>query len=405
MTDSPIPVAPERHHLFESALSLAASKTAEDEHALGVLFPYVTDDTGAWRTLPASMSAGYVGENWSHGNWFCGFWVGLLAAAHVHTGRLEFLDLARERMTLVAPRAGDPNTHDIGFIFTGSAIPLYRLTGEETFARIAQRAADRLRARLIATRNGAYISSWGPLDDPRGRKSSAIDTMTNLPLLYWAADYSGDSSFRLVGQAHADKTAEAFIRPDGWTYHAVEYDAETGDRLRGYTFQGYADESRWSRGQAWAIYGFSATAAATGRADYLEIAGRLADTYLASLDASRVPYWDADDPAIPNAPRDSSSAAIVASALFDMAALEGNAARRNAWSDHGLAMLETLCRDYLATEAGHRGLLKHSCYSKPHGEGVDSATLFGDFFLVEALCKVLHPGSLFGMPTSLTELA
>src|SRR6185437_8917889 len=125
---------------YENALDLLAGKLLEDESHLGVEFPYVTDESGAWR----------------------------------------FLDIAHERMQLVAQRARDGNTHDIGFIFESSAIPAYRVTGESAYATVALEAADRLRRRLITTRKGAYLSAWGPLDDNRGRRSSAIDTMANL---------------------------------------------------------------------------------------------------------------------------------------------------------------------------------------------------------------------------------
>ncbi len=388
---------------FEEALDLMVRKTVEDERRIGIEFPYVTNDAGAWRTWPASVSAGYDGDAWSHGNWFCGFWVGLLLACHLRSGEKDFLDWARERMRLVEPRADDANTHDIGFIFCGSAVPFFRLTGEIRHAETALRAADRLRARLINTPRGGFISSWGPLSDERGRRSSAIDTMANLPLLYWAAEKADDGSFRLAGESHARMTREAFIRPDGWTYHAVEYDLWSGNIHRGYTFQGYGDESRWTRGQAWAIYGYTATAAATGKLEYLELAGRLADSYLRHLDGSRVPFWDADDPAIPNAIRDSSAAAIAASAMLEMAALYPLPGDGRRWAGEGIAILESLCRDYLAREGAHRGLLKHACYSKPHGEGTDSAVMFGDYFFVEALCRIFYPGTLSALPSRLGQ--
>ena len=255
----------ERRAAYGEALDLLAKKLVEDERTLGVEFPYVTAPDGSWRTMPASRSAGYAGDAWSHGNWFCGFWVGLHLAAHFWTGEQRYLDFAKERMVLVAPRAADPNTHDIGFIFWGSAIPLFHVTGDPHYASLALSAADRLRARLITTPKGAFISSWGPLADLRGRKSSAIDTMANLPLLYWAADHTDDGSFRLAAEAHALMTRAAFVRADLSTYHAVEYDLASGERTRGFTFQGAFDESCWPRGQAWAIYGFAATARATGK--------------------------------------------------------------------------------------------------------------------------------------------
>lgn len=124
------------------------------------------------------------------------------------------------------------------------------------------------------------MSSWGPLTDERGRKSSAIDTMGNLSLLYWAANYTDDGSFRHVAEPHAEKSAQAFIRPDDSTYHAVEFDTQSGRRVRGYTFQGSGNESTWARGQVWAIYGFVNTARETGDRIYVLLAERLLSYYL-----------------------------------------------------------------------------------------------------------------------------
>ena len=379
---------------YEQALDLLAVKLIEDEAHLGVEFPYVTDETGRWRTMPASRSAGYAGAEWSHGNWFCGFWVGLLIAAHLRTGDARLLEIAQERMRLVAQRAQDGNTHDIGFIFESSAIPLYRVTGDRAYAAMAMEAADRLRRRLITTRKGAYVSAWGPLDDARGRRSSAIDTMANLPLLNWAAEYADDGSFRMAAEQHARMTRDAFIRPDLSTYHAVEYDVVTGERTRGYTFQGYADESCWTRGQGWAIYGFAETARATGKIEYLTLAERLAEYYLARMGDRLVPFWDFDDPAIPNCPLDSATGGIVASAFLTMAQLHPDPQAGERWRSRAFAILDALCETCLAVEPTHRGLLKHGCYSKPHNIGPDSAVLFGDWFFTEALCTAAAPGKI-----------
>ena len=229
---------------FREALDILSAKLREDEDHLGVSFPYVTGTDGRWRTMLASVSAGYQDKAWSHGNWFCGFWIGLLLAAYLHRGEQDVLGIVAERMRLIAPRADDPNTHDIGFIFHNSAVPAAYVTGDTAYVDLAIRAADRLRRRVITTGRGAYLSSWGPLSDQRGRSSSAIDTMANLPLLYWAAEASGDGSFKLVGETHALATADAFVRPDMSTYHAVEYDVISGERIRGYTFQGFSDEFR-----------------------------------------------------------------------------------------------------------------------------------------------------------------
>nr|WP_255631652.1 glycoside hydrolase family 88 protein [Caballeronia sp. dw_19] len=324
----------------------------------------------------------------------CGFWVGLLLTSYLHTGDQKYLGWARERMRLVAQRAQDPNTHDIGFIFDSSAVPGFHITGDPWYAQIALEAADKLRARLVTTRGGAYLASWGPLSDPRGRSASAIDTMANLSLLYWAANHSDDGSYRLAADAHAAMTANAFIRPDDSTYHAVEYDMESGARKRGYTYQGAFDESAWSRGQAWAIYGYVNSARETGKSAYLALAERLAEYYLRRLDGRQVPPWDFDARGADAEVKDTAAAAIVASALLELGRLHSDAARGGRWCKRGLDMLEALCRDEFAYESTHRGLLKHSCYSKPHNEGVTGATMFGDFYFAEALCRVMLPGKL-----------
>ena len=262
----------------------------------------------------------------------------------------------------------------------------------------ALRAAERLRARLVTTPKGAFISSWGPISDIRGRRSSAIDTMANLPLLYWGADYTDDGSFRAAAEAHARMTRLGFVRADLSTYHAVEYDLATGERQRGYTFQGYADESAWSRGQTWAVLGYAATAAATGNLDYLQLAGRLADYFLDRLGSAAVPPWDFDDPAGAGATRDSSAGAILANGLLQIAAVHPDAAERRRRTGQAIHILQNLCEHALARDPAHRGLLRHGCYSRPHNEGTDAAVLFGDFYFVDSLMRLLMPGRFAPQP-------
>lgn len=387
--------------MFGEALDLLAAKMREDESTLGVRFPYVTKPDGTWDTMLASHSAGYTGASWSHGNWFCGFWIGLLLIAHLRSGDPALLDIARERLRLIADRARDPNTHDIGFIFLSSAMPAHHITGDAAAADMALCAARQLRARLVRTDSGAYISSWGPHSDIRGRQSSAIDTMANIPLLYWAAEHSGDDSFLVAGEMHAQMTERAFVRADLSTYHAVEYDLPSGRRRRGYTFQGYGDESFWSRGQGWAILGFADTARATGQIDYMEKAHQLADRFLEALgDATSAP-WDFDDPAGPNATLDTAASAIVADALLEIAALEPDLALAARRRDQAVKILRDLCSHHLARDPSHRGLLLHGCYSKPQDIGADAAVLFGDYYFAEALLKVVAPGAFRPVPERL----
>lgn len=386
---------PDNHaKAFSEALNLLSRKMLEDEPSLGVSFPYVTRPDGTWDLMPASVSAGYSGDAWSHGNWFCGFWVGLHLVSHLHGGNGEHLAIATERMRLVAPRSHDPNTHDIGFIFLSSALPLFHLTADPLHRETGLEAARLLRARLVRTDRGGYVSSWGPHDDQRGRRSSAIDTMANLPLLYWAGEQTRDDSFTVAAELHAQSTERTFIREDLSTYHAVEYDLPAGTRNRGYTFQGLGDESFWSRGQGWAILGYAETARATGNRRYLDLAHRLADRFLEALAGRSSAPWDFDDPAGDDATLDTAASAIVANALLQMADLEPDAGIAGKRRDQAIALLEDLCREHLSRDPSERGLLRHGCYSKPHNIGPDAAVLFGDYYFAEALLMVLKPGAL-----------
>jgi unsaturated chondroitin disaccharide hydrolase len=229
-----------------------------------------------------------------------------------------------------------------------------------------------------------------------------IDTMPVLPLLYWATEESKDADFRVAGEAHARTTQEHFIRPDYSSVHAVEFDPASGRSMRKFTFRGYADDSCWSRGQAWAIYGFVATARATRRIEYLQLAERLTGHFFARLDATLIPFWDFDDPSNPDSARDSSAAAIVASALLGLSALHPDTSSGAEWKRRGLELLAKLCGHCLAKDATHRGLLKHGCYRKPNNDGLDCASTYGDFHFVEALCTVCMPNALKPVPSRLT---
>ncbi len=376
---------------IRSALDLIAKKTLEDETKIGSAFPYVTFPDGSWDTMSVSVSAGYTGEDWSHGNWFCGFWVGLLLTSYLHTGDEKYLKLAADRMVLVEERASDGNTHDIGFIFLSSAMPFYRITGDERHRATALRAADKLRSRLVVTDRGSYVSSWGPMTDPRGRAASAIDTMANIPLLYWASKEADDASFRLSAEEHAKMTMLSFNREDNTQFHAVEYDTTTGDRLRGYTYQGAHDDSYWSRGTGWAVMGLAVTAANSGNVDYLNKAIAISEKWFGALGDRAVPPYDYDAKS-DDVPEDSAASAIMAAGLLDLADLYPDQIVASHWREKAEFLIKGLCDGYLANEDGHRGILKHGCYSEPHKIGPDAAVMFGDYFFAEALNRIAFPG-------------
>ena len=378
--------------LFNEALDLLVTKVDQDEQTIGLEFPVVTGASGAWRTMPALNTRAYTGEG-SFGNWFCGFWVGMLLASFLRSGRERFLEAARKRMHLMVPHADDRNTHDIGFNLCTSAPSAYYITGDTWFRDVGLHGANQLRSRLIATERNAFIPSW-PLLHEQGSRTVQIDTMAVLPLLFWAAAESSDLSFGAAAEAHAKTTQQNFVRPDDSTGHAAEFDRVTGLATRKFTFRGYSDDSCWSRGQAWAIYGFVAAARATSKIEYLNLAERLCGHFLSRLDDTLIPFWDFDDSSNPNSPRDSSAAAVVASALLRLSSMHPDTEIGTKWRRHSFALLEKLCEHCLARSTAHRGLLMHGCYRKPNNDGLDCASTYGDFYFVEALCEVCLPNGL-----------
>ncbi|MGH2351541.1 MAG: glycoside hydrolase family 88 protein [Chloroflexota bacterium] len=374
----------ETFDVYDWAVS-QVERTAARLHAEGGrTFPHVTDG-GRWRTWPADVYAGWDGDRWSHGNWTCGFWVGLLWLAYLRTGEARFERWARAFGELVAPRQDDQNTHDLGFVFYPSFALGHWITGDESLKAPAVRAARTLLKRFNP--QGRYLQAWGPLDHPLARRSTAIDTMMNLPLLWWAARVTGEPAFAEAARAHAATSATHYLRPDGSTYHTFTFDPDTGTPLGGGTYQGASADSAWSRGVAWGLYGWALAYREHRDPTFLSAAMRAAAYFLRALPPDLVPPWDFAD-ADPAAPRDSSASAICANALLELGQVHPDAAQRQHFTAHGRAMLEALCRGYLARGTGEDGLLGHAVYSKPHQDAVDSAVIWGDWFFLRALAHL-----------------
>jgi unsaturated chondroitin disaccharide hydrolase len=344
-------------------------------------FPHVTDD-GRWRTWPADVYAGWDGDSWSHGNWTCGFWVGLLWLALSRTHDHRFEEWARHFGDLVAPRQGDENTHDIGFIFYPSFALGHWVTGDEKLREPAVQAARTLITRFNP--RGAYLQAWGPLDHPRARASTAIDTMMNLPLLWWASRITKEPEFAEIARAHATTSARYYLRPDGSTYHIYTFDPDTGAGIEGGTYQGANPDSTWSRGVTWGIYGWALAYREHGDPAFLEAAEKAADYFIGALPADLVPPWDfADDD--PSAPKDSSATAICANAFLELGEVHPDALRRTYYRGMAEAMLASLFKDYLGRDEEGEGILLHSAYSVPHNDGVDSSVMWGEWFFLRAV--------------------
>lgn len=314
-------------------------------------------------------------------NWTMGFWPGILWYAYEASGDAALETAARgytEALDFIARQPA--YDHDIGFIMFPSFGNGFRLTGDPAYKEAVLATAERLAA-LFNPAVGTILS-W-PREVPNfGGHNTIMDNMLNLETLFWAAENGGDPAWKDIAITHADTTMRYNFRPDGTSYHVAVYDAETGAYQYSCTHQGYADDSMWARGQAWGIYGYTMVYRFTREPRFLDFAQKIADVYLARLPEDKVPYWDFCDPEIPNASKDASAAAVVASALLELSTYTDGKYRADAE-----AMLRSLYENYRAPE-GCDSFLLHSTGHHPAGKEIDYSIVYADYYFIEALLRL-----------------
>jgi unsaturated chondroitin disaccharide hydrolase len=318
------------------------------------------------------------GERWTH--WCEGFFPGILWLLYRHTGDPEWRSHAERYSRALEPRRHDRAVHDLGFLFFSTYLRWYHRTGDPALRDVLIEAGRTL---ALRRQKGGYLASFV------GPQSLFIDVMMNVGLILWAANAAGDDALRQVALEHCRTTQRFLVRPDGGTAHEGIFDLETGQFLRQSTHQGWAADSTWSRGLAWAVYGFTAVHRLSGEAEFLATARRCADYYLRRAPRGLVPYWDFDLP--PDGPHrwDGSAAAIAASGFWDLSEAVPEPAEQQRYRGAALTVLQSLCGDdFLARSApGWEGILLHGVYHYHKGLGVDESVAWGDHFFVEALVK------------------
>ena len=220
--------------------------------------------------------------------------------------------------------------------------------------------------------------------------------MMNLELLFWAAKNGGTQRMYDIAFSHAEKTMQNHFRPDGSTYHVLSYDTLDGSLLWKGTHQGYADTSCWSRGQAWALYGFTMSYRFTRDQRFLQTAMRAADYFIDHLPADKVPYWDFQAPNIPNELRDASAAAIAASGLFELSGYSPDDVIKKKYFSTAVSILQSLSRQpYFTENYTVAGIISYAVGNKPAGNDVDVSLIYGDYYYIEALMRYKKLNSQF----------
>jgi len=340
--------------------------------------------------IPRSIDKGQ--QNWrfvNYHDWCSGFWPGVLWYVYEGTHDAQFKTAAdkfsKELRPLSVQKAFD---HDLGFQIFCSFGNGYRLTKNPQYKKIILATADTLAA-LFNPKAGTILS-W-PRSVPNmewPQHNTIIDNMINLEMLFWASKNGGSKKLYDIAVSHAKTTMNNHFRPDYTSYHAVVYNKETGKKIKGVTHQGYADDSMWARGQSWAIYGFTMCYRETKDPAFLDFAQKVSDVYLKGLPTDLIPYWDFNDPAIPNTPRDASAATVVASALLELSTFVKDQAKATAYRLKAEKMLETLSSAQYQSREKNTAFLLHSTGHKPAGSEVDASIIYADYYYIEALLRL-----------------
>lgn len=334
-------------------------------------------------------------------DWTTGFWTGEIwiawENARTEEDKARLLEAGKIQVESFLKRIEehvDVDHHDMGFLYSLSCVAAYKLTGMADARKAALLAADNLLSRFQPV--GEFIQAWGEMG-ARDNYRFIIDCLLNLPLLYWAYEETGEEKYRDVAEKHIHTALANVIREDDSTWHTFFMDPATGKPDHGATCQGYKDGSAWARGQAWGVYGTAVGYRYTKREEYIGYFRRVTRYFLEHLPSDLCPYWDlgfgdGDDEA-----RDSSSAVIAACGMLEMSKYMEKE-ESEYYTSAALKLIHAMISKYSVKDPKiSNGQLLMGTYSKksPYNTcteaGVNECVIWGDYFYMEALHRVLTP--------------
>jgi len=364
----------------EEAWEQAADKVSRNALSIGDSFPHASVG-GRYNSCPAH-------------DWGAGFWPGLLWLVYRETGSKLLMETAAALEIKLGHTLAEYEElhHDVGFMFSLSSVAQYKLLKDSGARRHGLMAANLLAGRFNV--KGDFIRAWPDWDQEDHSGWAIIDCMMNLPLLYWASAELKDPRYKHIAVRHADMALNEFLRPDGSAFHIVCFNPDTGERKGALAGQGYAADSAWARGTAWALYGFALSYRYTGDERYLDASQRAAHYFLAHLPEDQVPYWDFLLPDRRGMPRDSSAAAIAASGMLELSSC-CDGASAEFYREAGSRIVRSLHENYRAWHPDEEGMLLHATGYYMKNSNVDVPIIYGDYFFVEALLKLKGRTELF----------
>lgn len=360
-----------------------AQQTLQHIPATGNNIPRnIDEDKTTWR---------YV----NYHDWCSGFWPGILWELYEGTRNQKWKDEADKFTRELTPLANQSGfDHDLGFMVFNSFGNGYRLTKNPFYKKVILQSADSL-ATLFNPKVGTILSWPGQVKKMGWPHNTIIDNMINLELLFWASKHGGSRHLYDIAVTHAETTMKNHFRPDYSAYHVVVYDTISGKKIKGITHQGYADNSMWARGQSWAIYGYTMCYRETGKPEFLDFAQKVAYVYLKNLPADLIPYWDFNDPAIPNAPRDASAACVTASALLELSTFVKDKAKAKQYRQKAEQMLQTLSSAAYQSRDTNSAFLLHSTGHHPAGTEIDASIIYADYYYLEGILRLKKLQTLY----------
>ena len=357
----------------------------------------LNDAVSQYKVLAANLNDTLVPKSYYKDNdsletsktswWTSGFYPGTLLYLYEHSADTTILKEVEEKLSLLEKEKENKRTHDLGFMLYCSFGNANRLTENPHYKQVMLTGAESLLTRYNPTVKS--IRSWDHNKD-KWQFPVIIDNMMNLEFLNWASRESGDSKYADVAKSHANTTMKNHFRDDYSSYHVIDYDTITGAVRHKHTAQGAGDETAWARGQAWGLYGYTMMFRDTKDSAYLQQAVHIADFILnhPNLPEDNIPYWDFDAENIPEAKRDASAGAIIASALLELQGY-GNQDQQKRYLAAAERMISSLASSNYKAKAGANGgfILEHSVGHLTANSEVDVPLTYADYYYIEALMR------------------
>ncbi len=325
--------------------------------------------------------------------WGNGFWTGILWHAYELTGDEKYKEKALSEVPTFTKRIKEKlgvNHHDMGFLYTPSCVAAYKLAGSEEGKAAAIMAAEHLVSRYQD--KGQFIQAWGNVSDPKDYRL-IVDCLLNIPLLYWTAELTGDKSFDTKAFNHFNSTVDNVFRADASTYHTYYFDPETGLPARGATHQGAFDDSAWARGQSWGSYGPMLTYIYKKDPKAMQCFKAATNYFLNNVPDDLITYWDMSFKPEDDQPKDTSANVITMCAMLEgVKHMDESDPLRAIYLNAVHRMMDVIIDNHIPEDHPEsNGLLMDQVYSIPHNIGVSEHNIWGDYFYMEALHRMLDP--------------